>query len=204
MRRNTSRDAAARAGVMVTRTTVTKVNDDPRMQEVDVNGLHDELKTGVERVQNYGFSSVPLPPSQEGRAEGQSGDQQKMRHAEAVILSGTGNRSHPLVIAIDDRRHRPKKLKPGESAQYDDQGQSWLVGRDGIVGKAKKFTLQVGDNTVVTIEDGKVTIKGAEIVLDGNVKLGGAGASREVALKDSVDSDGDVMQSNLATKVKAL
>ena len=125
MRRGTTRDAAARAGVMVTRGTIAKANDDPKMQEVDVNGLHDETKTGVERFQNYGFSSVPLPPSKD--------DKGVMRHAEAIVLSGSGNRSHPIVIGVDDRRHRPKKLKPGESVFYDDLGQTITLTRDGIV-----------------------------------------------------------------------
>ena len=175
MRRGTTRDAAARAGVMVTRGTIAKANDDPKMQEVDVNGLHDETKTGVERFQNYGFSSVPLPPSMD--------DKGVMRHAEAIVLSGSGNRSHPIVIGVDDRRHRPKKLKPGESAVYDDQGQSFLVGRDGIVGVAKKWTLSAGGA-------GKIVIEGDKVTIYGEVHLGGDGGAL-LHRKGDADSDGD-------------
>ena len=41
-----------------------------------------------------------------------------------------GQRNHPVCIGIDDRRHRPMGLKPGENAQYDDIGQMTLLRRD--------------------------------------------------------------------------
>ena len=123
--RNRNGDSNPHNGSMVTRGTIVKVNDDPKMQEVDFHGLHDETKTGVERFQNYGFSSVPLPPSMD--------DKGVMRHAEAIVLSGSGNRSHPLVMGVDDRRHRPKGGKPGEVGLYDDQKQTVTLTRDGIV-----------------------------------------------------------------------
>jgi hypothetical protein len=49
--------------------------------------------------------------------------------------------------------------------------------------------------------DGKITIKGSEIILDGTVRLGGADANIEVAKKGTVDSHGDVLVSNLAKGV---
>lgn len=119
MIRSSRGDAAGRAFRGLTRGTVEKVNDGPKMQEIDVNLLQDEKKQGVERWQNYGFSSVPLGPTAK-------------KYAEALIGFLGGNRSHGVVLGIDDRRHRPKNMKSGESVQYDDQGQQVHLSREGI------------------------------------------------------------------------
>lgn len=119
MIRSSRADSAGRAFRQFTRATVSKVDDGPKMQEVDVNLLQDEKKQSVERFQNYGFSSVPHGPK-------------GGKHAEAVVAFLGGNRSHATIIAIDDRRYRPKGLKEGESVVYDDQKQKILVGREGI------------------------------------------------------------------------
>jgi phage gp45-like len=51
--------------------------------------------------------------------------------AEGIAVFIGGQRNHPVVIGVDDRRHRPMGMKPGESAQYDDAGQMTLIRRDG-------------------------------------------------------------------------
>ena len=50
----------------------------------------------------------------------------------------------------------------------------------------------------------KVTIKAPTIVLEGAIELGAAGASRELALRDTVTTDGAKNISSLSTKVKAV
>ena len=47
--------------------------------------------------------------------------------AEGIAAFIGGQRNHPVVIGIDDRRHRPMGMKPGESFQYDHQGQGTLI-----------------------------------------------------------------------------
>lgn len=64
-------------------------------------------------------------------------------------------------------------------------------------------TISVGGASI-SVVDGKIVLKAGTIVLDGDVRLGGEGAERELALRDSVDSHGDVETSNLSTKVKAI
>lgn len=151
MRRSSTADAAKRAYLGASRATIGKVSDGKKMQEVDLDITSDETRSGVERPQNYGFSSVPLAPSSNGEA------------AEAIIVGMGGSRSHPVVVAIDDRRHRPKDLQGGESIQYDDQGQKVHLTRDGVViASATKITLQVGGSTL-TLEASGITIKGASI-----------------------------------------
>lgn len=110
---------AGRILLSISRGTLTRVNDATKMQTADVRLLHDEAIAGAERFQDYGFTSVPKPADGSGTAE-------------VVTIFVAGDRSHPIVIRVDDRRYRPKGLQPGESAQYDDQGQQVYISRTGI------------------------------------------------------------------------
>jgi phage gp45-like len=121
--RSTLVDAARRAYNTLTRATLKTTYDDKLMQLVDLDLWHGEAKKGVERFQQYGFTAVPHPPK----------DDKDTNVAEALIGYMNGNPGHAVIMAIDDRRHRLKNMKPGEVALYDDQGQILRVTRDGIV-----------------------------------------------------------------------
>lgn len=95
--RNLMRDGVARAVLNV-------VDDEGNMQRVQISLLEDEVIDGVERFQNYGFTSVP---------DGGS---------EATVVFVGADRSHPVVVVADDRRVRKKGLKPGEVAVYHKNG----------------------------------------------------------------------------------
>lgn len=95
--RNLMRDGVSRAELNV-------VDDEGNMQRVQISLLEDEVIDGVERFQNYGFTSVP----DEG--------------AEATVVFVGADRSHPVVVVADDRRVRKKGLKPGEVAIYHKDG----------------------------------------------------------------------------------
>lgn len=99
---------------MIARAVVNLVDDGRKMQTCQIDLLADETQDEVERVQNYGFTSVPFPD------------------AEAVMLAVGGTRSHAVVIAVDDRRYRLTGLPSGEVAMYDDRGQVVHLKRDGI------------------------------------------------------------------------
>jgi len=75
-----------RVYTMITRAVIETVKDSETMQLVKVNLLAGETRSDVERMQNFGFSSVPL--------EG----------TECVAVAIGGNRDHLIVIASDDRR----------------------------------------------------------------------------------------------------
>jgi phage baseplate assembly protein V len=104
-----------RVANLIARGTVTGVSDGSTLQTLQLGVLADETVDDGERFQSYGFSSVPL-----------SG-------AEAVIVFPGGNRDHPLVIAVDDRRHRPTGLEAGEVAVYNSAGARILLTKDGDV-----------------------------------------------------------------------
>lgn len=99
---NPIRELGNRVAMMFGRGVLRGVNDENGRQQLQVELLKDELRDGVEHMQNYGFTSHPL-----------GGDV-------AVAFLG-GNREQGIVLSVDDRRYRIS-LEPGEVAIYDDQG----------------------------------------------------------------------------------
>ncbi|MNJ42799.1 Bacteriophage Mu Gp45 protein [compost metagenome] len=104
------RDLGGRVMMMFSRGVLRSVTDTGPRQQVQVELLKDELRDGVEHMQNYGFTSHPL-----------GGDC-------AVTFLG-GNRELGIVLVIDDRRYRIP-LQAGEVAMYDDQGNKIELLRD--------------------------------------------------------------------------
>lgn len=114
---------------MVSRGVVSRVDDAKKMQLVQVGLLADETRDDVERVQNYGFTSVPL--------EG----------AETVVLFVGGRRDHGLAVAVDDRRYRLTGLADGEVAVYDQTGSKIVLKANGDVEivPSSGFVIVTGD-----------------------------------------------------------
>jgi phage baseplate assembly protein V len=162
---------ASRIFLSIARGTLTRVNDATKMQTADVRLAHDEAIAGAERFQDYGFTSVPKPADGSGRAE-----------IAAIFVSG--NRSHPIIVRVDDRRYRVKNLQPGESSQYDDQGQQVYISRSGIqiLGGPSNLpvTVTVGNSTLV-ISNGTISATiGGELMFQATaefVDLGGLGGT---------------------------
>lgn len=96
------RDMGNRVMMMFGRGVLRAVTDTGARQQVQVELLKDELRDGLEHMQNYGFTSHPL-----------GGDV-------AVAFLG-GNREQGIVLVVDDRRYRIP-LQAGEVAIYDDLG----------------------------------------------------------------------------------
>ncbi len=155
---------ASRIFLAISRGTLTRTNDATKMQMADVRLLHDEAIAGAERFQDYGFTSVPKPADDTGTAE-------------VIAVFVSGNRSHPIVIRVDDRRYRQKNLQPGESTQYDDQGQQVYISRSGIqiLGGPSKLpvTVTVGGTTLL-IQDGTAKVTA------GSIQLGDGGTLQEL------------------------
>lgn len=120
--RSTVRDSFARNIMMVTRGVLKKARDKMLWQEVDVALFAGEVKEKVERIQQYGFTSFPLPEK----------DDKDKHPAEALVMFLGGNRAHAIVLAVDDRRHRLLNMREGESAVYDHKDQRVYVWKDGI------------------------------------------------------------------------
>lgn len=88
----------------IARAIVKAVNDDPKVQRMQVALLADEVRDSLEVFNHYGFTSVPFAD------------------CEAVAVFPGGSRSHGIIIAHEDRRYRLKGLQGGEVALYTDEG----------------------------------------------------------------------------------
>ena len=104
------RDLGSRVMMMFSRGVLRGVSDTGPRQQVQVELLKDELRDGLEHMQNYGFTSHP-----------KGGDV-------AVAFLG-GNREQGIVLVVDDRRYRIP-LQAGEVAIYDDLGNKIELLRD--------------------------------------------------------------------------
>jgi phage gp45-like len=155
MNRNSLGEMAGRVFHQFVRGTLNKANVDSMLAELHIDGMNSDGRERVEQFQNFGFSASPLPrdeqdqQQQQGSAPGGIGEAMKGPAAEMILAFIGGQRNHPVCIALDDRRHRPLGLKPGENAQYDDQGQMTLLRRGGL------FLLSL--DTQTTGKDGKTT-----------------------------------------------
>jgi phage baseplate assembly protein V len=99
----------------IARAVVQVINDGTKLQSVQLGAMAGETIDDGERFQEYGFTSVPLDG------------------AEAVVVFPNGDRGHPLVIAIDDRRHRPTGLEAGEVAVYSETGAQVILKANGDI-----------------------------------------------------------------------
>ncbi|MGE0487321.1 MAG: phage baseplate assembly protein V [Gammaproteobacteria bacterium] len=133
-----------RVRLMVSRGVLRLVDDARKVQEAQVGLLRDEVVSGVERFQEYGLTSVPLPG------------------CEGVLVFVGGSRGHGLLVATDDRRYRPTALEPGEVMIYDHLGKFVHLRANGDV--------HVSAGRVVI--DADVVING-DVEVDGNVHATG-------------------------------
>lgn len=145
---------------IVSRGVVNLANDSLKMQEIQITLLADETLDSVERVQDYGFTSVPKPGS------------------ECITVSVNGNRGHVVAIAVDDKRYRLKSMQSGEVAVYDDIGNFVKLGRNNITVNAvaevnvNSPVVNINADTSIDITSAKATING-NLTVTGDVVAGG-------------------------------
>lgn len=145
-----------RIQAMVGKAILAAVQDSGNIQVVKVSGLADETQDGVERVQNYGVTSVP--------PEG----------GEVVLVFVGGNREHPVAIAADHGKSRPKGLKPGEVCLYSKHGQAVYLTEDGAVEFRTGGNGSTLPTTVVATfdKDGKLLLGGDTLAATAGVVTG--------------------------------
>lgn len=121
--------------MMISRGVLTLVDDTQPTQEVQLNLYAGENLSGVERFQQYGFTSVPFPG------------------AEAIFAAVAGNRTQGVVLVAGDKRYRLVGLPNGAVAlhDYQDPPQTIILQPNGIV-----VTSQLG----VTITTPTLTLNG--------------------------------------------
>lgn len=200
MNRNSLMEMSGRAMHQIVRLTLNKANDNPMMQEMAFDGMNSEGRKIVERLQTFGMSTMPLPRDEQqggqggGGGGGTGGDGSPMKGpaAEGIAVFLSGQRNHPVVIGVDDRRHRPMGMKPGESFQYDHQGQGTLIR------EAATYILSLDD-------DGSGQAPGGKMLRDAEGRATGQSQTKErfVSLRHVVkkkqNRDSGSPQANLKT-----
>ncbi len=149
--------------LLISRAIITAIRDDEGIQLIQVKCLSGEVLDGIERFQNYGVTSVPLPG------------------AEAIVVFVGGARSHGVAIAVDDRRHRKKGMTPGESALHTDEGDYVYLKRGRILEifsggeiKVTAPTVTIDGATKVDIKSAAaVAIEGGTVEIDGTTTIEG-------------------------------
>lgn len=162
------------------RGVVSLVTDGLKMQGLQLTVLDGETIEGAERFQEYGFTSHPLPG------------------AEALITFVGADRSHPVVVAVDDRRYRLQPGQPGEVTLYTDEGDSIKFLRGNII-EINTKELTINAENAVTVHTKSYTVNataGTAYTTPAyslQSKNGGAKASitGAVAVNGSVSSTGD-------------
>jgi phage gp45-like len=156
-------------------------DDSKQMQEISASFMKGEVRSKIEHVQQYGFSSVPFDPDPE--KDGKPG-----MGPETFIQFLGGNRSFPVAGPVDDRRHRLKGLKPGDVSLFrgkDDGIQLTLTALGMVIShvKGKKFRTQIVDKA------GAAAGGVAKSFAEGDSASGGqAQASEEMGQKPIFDS----------------
>ena len=156
---------------MVARATVRIANDGKKLQLLQIDGFEGGPVDDAMHFQSYGFSSVPLDG------------------AEAVVIFPGGDREHPLVVSVADRRHRPTGGQPGEVSVYNNTGAKITITKDGDIEVAPAagrnvFVREAGGTAqrLLTEQDGlilRAALNTAPIV------VGSGGASGVVAAMDT-------------------
>jgi phage baseplate assembly protein V len=109
-------------------------DDTGSFQRVQLEVLKGEVRDDAVRLQEYGFSSHPFAG------------------ATALVAFLSGNRSHPVIVALDDAARRKKGLRQGEVIIYDDLGQEVHLTRDGIVIRAAGMPVTITNAEKVRME----------------------------------------------------
>lgn len=138
-----------RISLLIGRALLVAVDDSKNLQLLRISMLSGEEKEGVERMQQYGFTSVPVSGS------------------EVLIGAINGSKDQVIAIVVNDSRARMKNLSEGDVAihrQSTDNVWIKLLSNDTIEVHAK--------NVNVNLESGgKVDIAG-NLTIDSGLGLG--------------------------------
>lgn len=151
-----NKDALARAlapllrriRLSVARGIVSLISDaSPGHQTVQVVLRNGEPADEIERLQEYGFFSVPL--------EG----------AEALTVAVSGKQDHLVVACLADHRYRPREGEAGDVGIYHYLGHEIRLEEEGVIRiKAKKLICEIEEEIGMTAPD---------MTLNSNVKITG-------------------------------
>ncbi|EMW2413739.1 phage baseplate assembly protein V [Escherichia coli] len=146
------------------RGVLTGTHDELKMQNVQLTGMDGETFDDVERPQQYGQISVPLPG------------------AETFFACLGGQRDQAVVLVVEDRRSRPTGLTAGDTGVYHHEGHRIRLTKDGRIIVTCK-TLEIYADEGVQVDTPEATFTGNVTVnknlhVKGNFALDGTGKSQ--------------------------
>ncbi|UNM95661.1 phage baseplate assembly protein V [Ignatzschineria rhizosphaerae] len=177
------------------------LNDATDTQVAQVELFADEVVEGVERIQNYGFTSMPT----EGGVY-------------LMNIGGKGNQ--PVIIAVNDDKTR-LRVMPGEVAIYHSEGHHVILKANGVIeadcttliANAEESvtvttqTAEINATTSATIQSEVVTVDAPLTSMTGNLMVAGGigtGGQQPEAGKVKIKGDFELDGSMDATgKVKS-
>lgn len=181
------RPLQVRVANSIARAVVQLVDDSTKLQLVQLGVLPGEDIDDAERFQEYGFASIPLPG------------------AEAVVVFPNGDRGHPLVVAVDDRRYRPTGGAAGEVVVYNNAGAVVRLKADGTIeisgGGAVEATVK--GETYRSAEDTMLTLISAALNLLTAGPVTAPAAAAAAAAVTGISAFKTAASSYLSTKLKA-
>ena len=145
-----------RVRLMIGRAVLAAADDSKGIQLVQVKLLDGEVGDGVERMQNYGYTSVPKVG------------------AEGVMVCVSGDRTHGIVVVMDDRRYRLKNLQPGEVALYTDEGDTIVMKRGRKIEVTAGAEVTVRAPVVKVEASTKVTLTTPLVEMTQDLSVGGS------------------------------
>lgn len=127
---------------MIAKAVLEAVSDGSDLQVVRLK-VGGETHDGVERIQEFGFTSHPPAGSQ------------------AVVVFVGGRRDNPLVVACDDGRVR-KKVAAGEAAVYNSSGAFVHLQAGGrvVIGNPQAELLDLLDQVLAGLQAATVAAPG--------------------------------------------
>lgn len=155
---------------MIVRGTILSVNDTGSRQEVTAKLSLGETKDRIERIEQFGFSSVP--PS----------------GAAGVFLEVAATRSRMVCIGDSHYTHCPRGKQIGESIQYDAFGQFIHLQASGVIEINASGQLVIKAPTKVLIETAELEIQATSKVRMETPLLEITGD-----IKDNCDASGTTM-----------
>ncbi|HCM2495661.1 TPA: phage baseplate assembly protein V, partial [Salmonella enterica subsp. enterica serovar Lehrte] len=136
-----------RVRLACSRGRVNTVTDAHRAQNLQVSLLSGETVEHVERLQNYGFSSVPVGGN------------------DVVVLSVGGKREHLVAVAVEDRSVRPQGKESGDVIVYHAEGHYIRLTADGkIIVACKNIEFHVDEKTLINTTDFELNASNSTVI----------------------------------------
>jgi len=138
---------------IVRKAILSAVDDSTNLQLIKIQLGSKDTKDRVERLQDYGFTSVPEPG------------------AECLALFIGGSRDNGIILAVDSSEYRKKGLQPGDVAMYHKSGDFIHLSDIGVtISSSKPIHINGTENTIKS--SGKITLEAPTVdVKAGTVKL---------------------------------